>query len=116
MEAHARLKVWGKITDVGTRIYRVTGADVQRRFPELVEDLRALVVASRVSIAMGVAAHDDVVLAERLESARCALRRSEAYLRLAHDLGVVAPKDYAVIEARRAGAQGLRVWVRRRRF
>lgn len=114
MEAHERLKVWGKITEVGTRIFRVTGPAVQRRYPELVDDWRAALVAARVAIAMGVAARDDAVFAERIEAARSALRRSEAYMHLAHDLGVIAPKDYAVIEARLSEAQAMLVGLRRR--
>ncbi|HET8771873.1 MAG TPA: four helix bundle protein [Gemmatimonadaceae bacterium] len=114
MEAHERLKVWGKVTEVGTRIYRVTGSAVQRRYPELVEDWRAALVAARVAIAMGVAARDDAVFAERIEAARSALRRSEAYMRLAHELGVVPPRDYAVIEARLSEVQAMLVGLRRR--
>lgn len=114
MEAHERLKVWGKLRDVGVRIYRATGPEVQRTHRVLVEDLRAAIIAARVCISMGVAARDDAVFAERLERALGSLRRAESFVHLAHDVRVLPPKEFAVIEARLAEVQAMLVGLRRR--
>ena len=109
-----RLSVWEKSHELTVLAYRATEQPTARRFPLLVTQLRRAVAAIPANIAEGAGHASQAQFARYLEIAIATSREAQYHILLARDLGALAERDFATLEARASQVQGMLVSLRKR--
>jgi four helix bundle protein len=117
MHAFRRLQVWRKAHELTLRVYAVADA-LRGRYPDLASQLTRAAQSVPANIAEGSGRASGQQFAHFLQLAVGSARELDYFLRLAADLGALANRDHASLEARTDEVIrmliGLRVRVRSR--
>lgn len=109
-----RLAVWEKAHLLTIRVYTATDGAVLHRFPGLGAQLRRSVAAIPTNIAEGAGHASQEQFNRFLGIALSSARQADYQILLAKDLGLLAPKEYAFLEARLGEVQSMIVGLRKR--
>ena len=113
MSPFRRLHVWAKAHELTLRVHRaLPGSDHPQA--AVGAQLRRAIAAIPATIAAGAGLGSQARLARALEVAIAASHAGLYQLLLARDLGLLAPSDYAMLEARTREVQAKLVLLRRR--
>jgi four helix bundle protein len=114
MQPFQRLAVWEKAHQLTLRIYRVTAGATIQRYPGLGAQLRRAVVAIPTNIAEGAGHASQAQFNRFLEIALASASEVEYQILLARDLGLIAAREYAQIEARTGEVRAMLLGLRKR--
>jgi four helix bundle protein len=107
MHPFRRLSVWEKAHELVLIAYPITEGPMHRRFPGLSSQLRRSLAAIPANIAEGAGHESQAQFNRYLTIALASAREAEYHLLLAKDLGAIALKQYAVLEARLGAVTGM---------
>lgn len=94
------LKVWGKSHEVALAVYKCTARFPKEELYGLTSQIRRSASSIPANIAEGCGRRSDGELSRFLQIARGSASELEYHLLLARDLGLLAPPDFKVLEAR----------------
>ena len=109
-----KLSVWEKAHSLTLRVYELTDGPLSRRFPALTSQLRRAIAAVPANLAEGAGRSTDPQFNRYIETALASAYEADYHLLLARDLGALASRDYAFLEAQLAEVKQMMIGLRKR--